>query len=131
MIASSNQDSEAVFFVNFHNTVIALYHYSTFSNFFFQEVDLTHCQLRGVPTLVTRLNRVAVLCLRQNRISNITPLSDLVTLEELDLYYNELKTIHGLEKLTNLTCVHRSILDVNLILQAFKYYMFYSYSSST
>ena len=56
--------------------------------------------------MVTRLNRVSVLCLRQNRISDVTSLSDLVTLEELDLYYNELKTIHGLEKLTNLTCVY-------------------------
>ena len=86
-----------------------------------QYVDLTHYRLKKVPVPVSSLTKVEVstlatlsvcvlfisfllqhLCLRQNLIIDISPISELTTLTELDLYDNEIKDIHGLEKLISL-----------------------------
>ena len=66
-------------------------------------MDLTHARLKVVPEILGQLTKVEVLSLRQNLISDVTPLADLTTLRELDLYDNELKSIHALERLTSLT----------------------------
>lgn len=68
-----------------------------------QEVDLTHARLKKVPEILGTLTRVEILSLRQNLIKDVSLLSELATLQELDLYDNELASIHGLEKLTSLT----------------------------
>ena len=68
-----------------------------------QEVDLTHARLKAVPGVLRTLRKVKVLSLRQNLIKDVSPLAELATLEELDLYDNELATIHAMEKLSSLT----------------------------
>ena len=68
-----------------------------------QDVDLTHARLKKVPAVLRRLKKLEVLSLRQNLIVDLEPLSDLTTLKELDLYDNDLKGIHALERLVNLT----------------------------
>ena len=66
-------------------------------------MDLTHARLKVIPEILRQLTKVEVLSLRQNLISDVTPLADLTTLRELDLYDNELESIHALERLTSLT----------------------------
>lgn len=73
-----------------------------------QEVDLTHGRLKRIPGALRGLKCVEVLSLRQNLLQDLEPISSLTTLRELDLYDNELTTIHGLERLTSLTYVHSS-----------------------
>ena len=64
---------------------------------------MTHARLKVIPEILRQLTKVEVLSLRQNLISDVTPLADLTTLRELDLYDNELESIHALERLTSLT----------------------------
>ena len=71
-----------------------------------QEVDLTHGRLKAVPDVIVTLKKVKVLTLRQNLIPDMAPLSGLRTLQELDLYDNELTAITGLDDLNELTYVY-------------------------
>jgi protein phosphatase 1 regulatory subunit 7 len=66
-------------------------------------VDLTHCRLRNIPSVLQNLFQIEILCLRQNLIKDLTQISDSTTLRELDCYDNEIKVIHGIERLTQLT----------------------------
>ena len=68
-------------------------------------MDLTHARLRSVPPVLQQLKQVEVLSLRQNQVSDLSLLSDLTTLRELDLYDNEISSIHAMERLTSLTYV--------------------------
>ena len=68
-----------------------------------QDVDLTHCRLRSLPPVIERLTRVEILTLRRNLLSDVTSVTSLSTLQELDLYDNELKDIPDMSKLTLLT----------------------------
>ncbi len=108
-----------------YSTNYFITHAYTSSNYIYfsplQYVDLTHYRLKKVPVPVSSLTKVEVstlatlsvcvlfisfllqhLCLRQNLIIDISPISELTTLTELDLYDNEIKDIHGLEKLISL-----------------------------
>ena len=71
-----------------------------------QEVDLTHGRLKAIPDVIVTLKKVKVLTLRQNLIPDMAPLSGLRTLQELDLYDNELTAITGLDDLNELTYVY-------------------------
>lgn len=66
-------------------------------------MDLTHCRLRALPPVIERLTRVEILTLRQNLLSDVSSVTSLSTLRELDLYDNELKEIPDTGKLTQLT----------------------------
>ncbi len=66
-------------------------------------MDLTHCRLRALPPVIGRLTHVEVLTLRQNLLSDVTSVSSLTSLRELDLYDNELKEIPDTSQLTQLT----------------------------
>lgn len=55
-----------------------------------------------VPAALQRLKHVEVLSLRQNLISDASPLATLTTLRDLDLYDNELTSMAAFSALTNL-----------------------------
>ena len=76
---------------------------------FLQEVDLTHGRLAAIPDVILTLKKVKVLTLRQNLIPDMKPLSGLQTLQELDLYDNELTAITGLEHMSELTYVYTQL----------------------
>lgn len=70
-----------------------------------EDLDMTHYRLRVIPALA-RFTQLRTICMRQNLISDMQPLS-LLTAEctELDLYDNRITDIQGLAHLTQLTYI--------------------------
>lgn len=74
------------------------------------EIELVHCKISDIASLrLHRFKHIKRLCLRQNRIENITiPPDAAATLTEIDLYDNLIAHIKNLDPFTQLTSLDLS-----------------------
>jgi protein phosphatase 1 regulatory subunit 7 len=79
------------------------------------EINLTHSKLTEIPAVVGELKSVEVLTLRQNLIKKLDLLSGLLTLRELDVYDNEVETIHAVDHLTGLESLDMSFNRIRVV----------------
>ncbi len=68
-----------------------------------KELNLSFQGLEQIENFMNGFGRITTLLLNNNKIQEICSLHDLVHLEKLDLSFNDIRTIKGLDSLINLT----------------------------
>ncbi len=79
-----------------------LYH-SHHHHFVPKELNLSFQGLEQIENFMNGFGRITTLLLNNNKIQEICSLEDLICLEKLDLSFNEIRAITGLDSLINLT----------------------------